>query len=237
MDEDPTSALTSVDLPTLGAPIRATKPQRVPAPASIIAAAGDTFALDHDGRRDLFGRTLAAAHAFGYPLVLKAIGGGALLHKSDVGGVVLDIAGEAMLVAAFERLAGLVERHAGEGVLVQPMVRGLEAFVGARRDPTFGPVVVVGLGGIYVEVLREVTLRLAPLGREEARAAILGARWSPLLRGARGRKPHDVNALADVLHRVSRLAAELELESLDLNPVMVGDEGRGVAIADFRLMK
>jgi len=179
----------------------------------------------------------AAAHAFGYPLVLKAIGGGALLHKSDVGGVVLDIAGEAMLVAAFERLAGLVERHAGEGVLVQPMVRGLEAFVGARRDPTFGPVVVVGLGGIYVEVLREVTLRLAPLGREEARAAILGARWSPLLRGARGRKPHDVNALADVLHRVSRLAAELELESLDLNPVMVGDEGRGVAIADFRIMK
>jgi acyl-CoA synthetase (NDP forming) len=117
------------------------------------------------------------------------------------------------------------------------MVRGLEAFVGARRDPTFGPVVVVGLGGIYVEVLREVTLRLAPLGREEARAAILGARWSPLLRGARGQKPHDVNALADVLHRVSRLAAELELESLDLNPVMVGDEGRGVAIADFRIMK
>ena len=179
----------------------------------------------------------AAAHAFGYPVALKAIGGGALVHKSDVGGVALDIGSDTALVAAFERLAALVERHAGEGVLVQPMVRGLEAFVGARRDPTFGPVVVVGVGGIYVEVLREVTVRLAPIGLDEARAAIVGARWSPLLRGARGQKPRDVDALADTLHRVSRLAAEQELESLDLNPVMVSDEGRGVTIVDFRIVK
>lgn len=180
----------------------------------------------------------AAAKALGYPLALKAIGGGALLHKSDAGGVLLDVAGEADLLSAFDRLATLLEQHAGEGILVQSMVRGaLEAFVGARRDPIFGPVVAVGLGGIYVEVLREVTVRLAPLAPAEARAAILDARWAPLLRGARGQRPRDVAALADVLHRVSRLAAEHDLESLDLNPVMVLDEGSGVRVADFRIMK
>jgi acyl-CoA synthetase (NDP forming) len=180
----------------------------------------------------------AAAKALGYPVVLKAIGGGALLHKSDAGGVVLDLAREADLDRAFPPLRALVRQHGGEGVLVQPMVSGaVEAFVGARRDAIFGPVVAVGLGGIYVEVLREVTVRLAPLTRDEARAAILGARWSPLLRGARGQRPRDVGALADVLHLTSRLATELDLESLDLNPVMVRDEGSGVSIADFRMVK
>ena len=117
------------------------------------------------------------------------------------------------------------------------MVHGAaEVFVGARRDPTFGPVIAVGLGGIYVEVLREVTLRLAPLTPVEAREAIVAARWSPLLGGARGQPPRDLDALAAVLHHVSRLAAEHDLASLDLNPVMVLDEGRGVRIADFRIV-
>jgi len=180
----------------------------------------------------------AAAKTLGYPVTLKAIGGGALSHKSEAGGVVLDIPDEANLLRTFERLATLVREHFGDGVLVQSMVCGaVEAFVGARRDPIFGPVVVIGLGGIYVEIFREVTVRLAPLSAAEAQAAILEARWSPLLRGARGQKPRDVTALADVLHRVSRVAAENELESLDLNPVMVGDEGSGVSIADFRIVK
>ena len=180
----------------------------------------------------------AAGKALGYPLVLKAIGGGALLHKSDAGGVALDIAGESELDREFARLSALVRQHGGEGVLVQPMVQdAVEAFVGARRDSIFGPVVAVGLGGIYVEVLREVTVRLAPLTRDEARAAIVGARWAPLLRGARGQRPRDVDALAGVLHLTSRLIAELDVESLDLNPVMVRHEGSGVAIADFRMVK
>jgi succinyl-CoA synthetase beta subunit len=180
----------------------------------------------------------AAARALGYPVVLKAIGGGALSHKSDVGGVALDVAGEADLDREFARLAALARQHGGEGVLVQSMVRGaVEAFVGARRDAIFGPVVAVGLGGIYVEVLREVTVRLAPLALDEAREAILGARWAPLLRGARGQRPRDVDALARVVHLTSRLAAELDLESIDLNPVMVRDEGAGVIVADFRMVK
>jgi acyl-CoA synthetase (NDP forming) len=179
----------------------------------------------------------AAAEAVGYPVALKAIGGGSLSHKSDIGAVVLDVADEAGVRRAFARLAALVEQHAGEGVLVQRMVRGLEVLVGARRDPAFGPVVVVGLGGIYVEALRDVVVRLAPLDIGDARTAILGARWSPLLRAARGQPPRDVDALAEVVHRLSRLAAEHAFESLDLNPVMVGAEGTGVTIVDFRIVK
>src|SRR5207245_5658075 len=108
---------------------------------------------------------------------LKAIGGGALSHKSEAGGVVLDIPDEANLLRTFERLATLVREHFGDGVLVQSMVCGaVEAFVGARRDPIFGPVVVMGLGGSYVELLREVTVRLAPPSAAEAQDAILEAR-------------------------------------------------------------
>jgi acetate---CoA ligase (ADP-forming) len=122
-------------------------------------------------------------------------------------------------------------------VLVQPMVAdALEAFVGARREPTFGPVVAVGLGGIYVEVLREVAVRLAPLGVEDARQAILDARWSALLRGIRGQRPRDVDALAAVVHRVSRLIDACRVSALDLNPVMVSTEGSGVRVADFRIV-
>jgi acyl-CoA synthetase (NDP forming) len=178
----------------------------------------------------------AAAAALDSPLALKAIAS-AISHKSDAGGVVLGVEGEGEVVRTFEKLFALVQQHAGEGVLVQPMIEGaLEVFVGARRDPIFGPVIAVGLGGIYVEVLRDVVVRLAPVSTSRARAAILEARWSPLLRGIRGQRPRDVDALADVVERLSRLVDLCEIESLDLNPVMVLTEGSGVRIADFRIL-
>jgi acetyl-CoA synthetase (ADP-forming) len=129
------------------------------------------------------------------------------------------------------RAAGL------EGLSVQPMVRGeIEVIVGARRDPHFGAVVMVGLGGIAVEILNDVALASAPVSPERARALIAALRGAPLLTGARGRPPVDVTAIADVVSRVSWLAADLgpRLGDLEVNPLVVRRHGDGATAVDGR---
>jgi len=176
-----------------------------------------------------------AARALGYPLVLKAVAG-AISHKSDVGGVALNVRSDAELADVFERMLGLVDHHAGEGVLVQAMiVDGMEIFVGGRRDEIFGPVVAVGIGGIYVEVFRETAVSLAPLTPAQSAGLVGGARWSALLRGVRGQPPRDVTALVELVRRLSVFVTEVAVQSVDLNPVMVLPEGAGALVADFRV--
>ncbi len=177
-----------------------------------------------------------AAGALGYPLVAKAISP-LLSHKSDVGGVVLGIRDEAQLRSAVERLLAILPGRTDDcGVLLQRQITGgLEILVGGHCDPTFGPVVAVGPGGLYVETFRQVRLLLAPVDAAAVRRALERAPWFDLLRGARGEPPRDVEALTELVHRVSRLMAELEVESLDLNPVMVLPAGCGVVAVDFRL--
>ena len=153
-----------------------------------------------------------------------------ILHKTDVGGVMLGVEpGQAdrAYEAIVERIKGRVPGARIMGVIFQEMVEGLvEAIVGARRDPGFGPVSLVGLGGVAVEVLRDYQVGLAPLSGCRAREMIEGLRSKPLLEGARGRPRADREALADVLVRVSRLIAENpEVEEVDVNPVMVLEEG------------
>ncbi len=223
-----------------GRPVPAAAPASLPAPAGYPAQAAllDRYGVPLVPWRlvTTLEAAVAAARELGYPVAMKAIAP-ALAHKSDAGGVVLDIGDDAGAGQAFAGLWALVGAHRGEGVLVQPMIGdALEAFVGARRDPIFGPVVAVGLGGIYVEVLRDVAVRLAPVSAAEALAAVAGARWSPLLRGARGQPPRDLEALAGVVERVSRLSVDCAFESLDLNPVMVLREGSGATVADFRIV-
>ncbi|MDP2627689.1 MAG: acetate--CoA ligase family protein [Candidatus Rokubacteria bacterium] len=181
----------------------------------------------------------AIADRLGYPVVLKLVSP-QISHKTDVGGVLLDLATRQDVHAGFRRLidtarAGLPGAEV-QGVGVQRMRRGgHEVIIGAKRDPAFGPLVLFGLGGVWVEALGDVAIRLAPIGREDAMDMIGEIRGSALLRGLRGAPPADVEAIADILLSVSRLMVETpEIQELDLNPVMVWRDK--AAALDARMM-
>jgi acyl-CoA synthetase (NDP forming) len=162
---------------------------------------------------------VAAAEEIGYPVVLKALGA---LHKSDSGGVVLGIDGAELLAQALARMA------ASAGYAVEQMVSapgGVELIVGARRDPRFGPLVLVGLGGVYAEVFGDVAVALAPAEADELEELLLGLRAAPLLTGSRGRPALAVRAAAEAAATLSRVAAEHpELAELEVNPLLVTPE-------------
>jgi acyl-CoA synthetase (NDP forming) len=175
---------------------------------------------------------VAAASRCGWPVVLKLLSAD-ILHKSDVGGVRLNLRDEAALRAAHAALLADAARHAPaariDGVLVAPMLAapGVECIVGVQRDPNYGAVVMVGLGGVLVEVLRDVAFRVAPFGRGEALAMIGELRGRKLLDAHRGRAALDVGALADALVSLSRLAVAAgdTLDSIDVNPFVVLPQG------------
>lgn len=180
-----------------------------------------------------------AADRVGYPVVLK-IDSPDILHKTDVGGVLVGCSDAAAVREAFrdvvDGVRGRVPGARIDGVLVQPMVSGgTEMIVGVKTDPLFGPAVVCGFGGIFVETLRDVAVRVPPLDHDEAHAMIAELRGRALLGGVRGRPPADVPALADVLVRVAALAhAERQrLAALDINPLLVLEHGRGVMAVDW----
>jgi acetyltransferase len=180
------------------------------------------------------------AHRIGYPVALK-IASPDILHKSDIGGIVLGISDDDALFAAWDIVLDRAHRRMPDaaiwGALVQQMVpAGREVIVGVERDPTFGPLLMFGLGGVYVELLHDVTFRLAGLDHAEALRMIESIRSSGLLRGMRGAKPADVDAIADVLVRVSALVTDFpEIVELDINPLVVADRGNGVIAADIRI--
>ena len=185
------------------------------------------------------GRAAAGLKA---PFVVKVVSPD-IVHKSDAGGVALNLGdAQAVEAAVAEMASSLAASHpkaAIEGYLVQEMVSGeLEMFVGARRDPLFGPVVMVGAGGVLVELLKDVAVRLAPVSPAEAREMLLGLRVAPLLKGFRGSAPLDLDALADSVSRVSWLAHDLgdRFGELDVNPVLVGKAGQGCTGVDARLL-
>jgi acyl-CoA synthetase (NDP forming) len=174
------------------------------------------------------------ADEIGRPVALKVLGP---VHKSEGGGVRLGLVGHDTVFAAYEAMR---EAFGPEmtGALLQPMVRdgGVETIVGAIQDTSFGPLVVFGLGGITVEVLGDHVTRLAPLTDADALEMVTGLRGSALLTGYRGRPAVDMDALAQVLHRVSRLVEELpEVAELDCNPVIVTPEGAIVVDARLRV--
>jgi acetyltransferase len=175
----------------------------------------------------------------GYPVVLK-VDSPDIAHKTDVGGVRVGCADAAAVRRAFAEIVDSVRRRAPsarvDGVLVQPMVAGgTEMIVGVKSDPLFGPAVVCGFGGVLVEVVRDVAVRVPPLDVIEARRMIDELRGAPLLRGVRGRPPADVPALADVLARVAALAEDHHgrLRALDINPLLVLENGRGAVAVDW----
>ena len=220
------------------------------------AGGGGTAWLDPDETRellDVYGlaapparvagdveQAVVAAREIGYPVVLKLVSA-TITHKSDVGGVVLDLRSDAEVRQAH---AGMVERLAArgwrdrmQGVLVQPMLReGLEAIVGMTHDPSFGPLVMFGIGGVQVELLKDVAFRVQPLTDRDARELVRSVRGYPLLGGWRGAPPGDVAAIEEALLRVSQLAGDHpEVVEMDLNPLRVLPPGRGCVVVDARI--
>lgn len=179
-----------------------------------------------------------AADRLGYPVVLKAVAPG-LVHKSDVGGVVLDLDSADEVRDAITQLKSRMKK-AGlnlEGVLVQRQIAsGIEMIVGTVTDPVFGPLVVCGMGGVHVEVLKDVAFRLTPVRDSDAKDMIAGLKSLPLLRGYRGSPLADEQALASTIMKVSALIEVApEILDLDLNPLMVLEPGKGIVVADARI--
>jgi acetyltransferase len=183
----------------------------------------------------------AAAERIGYPVAIKVISEG-ISHKSDVGGVQLNLRNEEAVVEAFRDMTEGIQRAYPEaridGVLVQPMaVGGRELILGGRQDAQFGPVVLVGMGGVFVEIFEEVALRVAPIGRREAVAMIEELRGAPILMGARGHRRSDIEAVTDVILRLSQLLCDFpEIQELDINPLRVFHEPDGCQALDARII-
>lgn len=175
---------------------------------------------------------LQDAKALGYPLVLKIVSP-EVVHKSDVGGVIVGVLDDEGLEQAYQKL----EKLPGfDGVLLDEMAAGVELIVGAKQDPQFGTVVLAGIGGTAVEIYKDVAIRMAPLSVSDAADALDSLRGKALLQGHRGTRPVNREALVNLLARFSEAAYELrsEVESIDLNPVFCSSET--AVIADARIM-
>ncbi len=172
----------------------------------------------------------AAARELGYPVAMKAESP-TILHKTELGVVRLGIAHEAGLRSAYAEIAAAARGHELRGVLVQPMIPGVEVIVGARVDPLVGPVLVVGSGGVLVELVQDSVAALAPVSRAQAAVMLKRLKGYRLLTGFRGSAPVNLEALAETIARVSELAADLagEIEELDVNPLRCSAE-RVVAV-------
>ncbi len=181
------------------------------------------------------------AEEVGFPVAVK-ISSPDILHKTDVGGVKLNVGTPGEVRDAFELMVYRARRYMPEaeiwGCLVQEMIlEGKEVIIGMHRDPHFGPLMMFGLGGIYVESMRDVTFRIAPFDRREAREMIGEIRAASILRGTRGEGPLDIEALADSLLRLSQLVMDFpEIVEFDVNPLTVFEDGRGLVGIDMRLV-
>jgi acetyltransferase len=155
------------------------------------------------------------ASSLGYPLVMKVIGP---LHKSDVGGVVVGVEDENTVRSEFERIMRIRD---AEGVLLQPMLSGIELFAGAKKEEKFGHLLMCGLGGVFVEILKDVRSGLTPLSKEEALDMIRSLQGYGLIKGARGSEGTEEELFAEILVRLSALVdAAPEIAEMDLNPLL-----------------
>ncbi len=178
-----------------------------------------------------------AASRIGFPIAMKVLSE-RIVHKTEAGGIALGIRNEAECRVAYARLKRIIDESGASGcVLAQKMAGpGVEVIVGAKRDPHFGPVVMFGLGGVFVEMMKDVVFRPAPVDFEEALDMTFGIRAAGMLRGARGLPKSDLKALAEAISSVSRMAAgSRRIAELDINPLMVFAEGKGCAAVDARM--
>jgi len=181
------------------------------------------------------------AEEIGYPVVMK-IASPDILHKSDIGGIKVGVTGAGDVRDAFDLLIYRAQRFMPDaqiwGVQIQEMVVGAkEIIIGMNRDPQFGPMIMFGLGGIYVEVLKDVTFRIAPITAQEAREMVGEIRAHHLLEGVRGERAADIDAIVDCILRISQLVTDFpEIVELDINPLLVREAGAGAIAVDMRLV-
>jgi len=183
---------------------------------------------------------IRAGKGLGFPLALK-IASPDILHKSDVGGIAIGVSSEAELEIMYNRIMDNVTRYMPQatiwGICLQEMITGArETIIGMSRDPQFGPLILFGLGGIYVEVLKDVSFRIAPVSEQEALKMVAEIQAYPLLRGIRGELGVDIDAVVETIMRVSQLAMDFpEILEMDINPFMVLERGKGGVAADVRI--
>jgi 4-hydroxybutyryl-CoA synthetase (ADP-forming) len=181
-----------------------------------------------------------AANQIGYPIVMKVVSPD-IIHKSDAGGVKVGLKNEKEIRSAFQEIMINAKAYKAEasikGVLIQEMITSAkEVILGAKHDPLFGPLVMVGLGGIYVEVLKDVVFRLAPIDEQEAEKMVNSIKAIKLLKGVRGEAQSDLTSIVDSLLRLSQLITDFpEIEEFDINPLLVLESGKGVRVADVRI--
>lgn len=184
-------------------------------------------------------QAISIAKRLGYPVVLKVVSP-QVIHKSDVGGVRVNIGTEEELVEAYDRILSTVKEHEPEaeirGVLIAEMAgEGVETIVGLKRDEVFGPVVMFGMGGIFVEVYKDVTFRVCPVGDREVEEMFNEIKGRKLLDGFRGTPKANMDALKEVILAVCSLGTENpEIVSVDLNPVLAG--GKKALVLDTRII-
>ncbi|MCX6707049.1 MAG: acetate--CoA ligase family protein [Candidatus Woesearchaeota archaeon] len=172
----------------------------------------------------------------GFPVVLKIVSNN-IIHKSDIGGVIVGIDNEAQAAEAYNKImksSKKVKNAKIEGVLVQKMEKGIEVIVGLKRDPQFGPVIMFGLGGIFVEIMKDTALRISPINKSQAMEMIKEVKAYPILAGARGSNPVNLEALSNIIMRISKLAENKNIIEIDFNPVIVNE--RSAFIADARII-
>ena len=181
-----------------------------------------------------------AANKIGHPTVMK-IASPQIVHKSDAGGVKVNLSSDKEIRDAFKVIVDNAKKYDSKaeikGVLIVEMVKGgKEMIIGSKLEPGFGPVVMLGMGGIYVEILKDVTFRLAPFTDQEAEDMISSIKTKKLLEGVRGEKPSDVEKLSECIQRLSQLVTDFrEIKELDMNPVLVMEKGEGCKILDVRI--
>lgn len=180
------------------------------------------------------------AKQIGYPVVMK-IASPQIIHKSDAGGVKVNLTNDLEIKEAFKTIIANAKKYNKnaeiKGVLIVEMVKGgKELIIGSKLEPGFGPVIMLGMGGIYVEVLKDVTFKLAPVTDKEADDMIASIKTQKLLQGVRGEKPSDIAKLSECIQRLSQLVTDFkEIKELDMNPVLVMEKGKGCKILDVRI--
>ena len=180
------------------------------------------------------------AKKIGHPVVMK-IASPQIIHKSDAGGVKVNLTNDNEVKVAFKEIVKNAKKYNKKaeikGVLIVEMVKGgKEMIIGSKLEPGFGPVIMLGMGGIYVEVLKDVTFRLAPVTDREANDMISSIKTKKILEGVRGEKPSDIKKLSECIQRLSQLVTDFkEIKELDMNPVLVMEKGKGCKILDVRI--
>jgi len=193
------------------------------------------------GQAETAADAAAVAEKIGFPVVIKLVSS-TITHKSDVGGVILDVKTREEAEASFNKirdsLAQMGREHEMQGVMIQKMIKeGTEVIVGVKEDPSLGHVIMFGLGGIYAELIKDTAVRLHPLRDSDAKEMIKSVKMVELLKGYRGSTPMDIQSLEDLLLRLSAMVEDIpQITEMDLNPVKVLPQGQGYCVVDSRIM-